>query len=891
MKKISTLLTMLVLLFCGAVVAQAQSKIPGELDLSTSTVDAGTGTLHGSAGWDGSKIDWMTKGNTATIQFENTKADTKYSIISYGGTNQAQVVVNFCITAADGSVFYDATTEPYAVGGFGDKKANKSLPVTNPMPAGNYTLVMTYDNLEEGQSLTVNISKVEFLDSEALPDDPSTNKLGLNIPGVLDGSKATIEKNCSWGSTPSCDDNNCFNWVGDGDIISFPITNTKTSAYAIAFDTATPCEPVTIDFLITDANGQTVYGQTANVVCTGVDGGDWAFKPEGHNTSLPNTDVLPAGNYTLKLTFHQGTNYENFTTNVKDITFTEAGGSGDSFDIDLSTVDTSDSQGNKTLHYMGEGDENCPRLDYPSAGDVAKFAINITKEAAYQMSINYATPMDGMFMTWIITDASGKEVYNQMFNLDPTGAPGDFWTIYKDFDNIPQTPVLPVGAYTLIMKYNIDQNGNIVPGSYNGDENGNFHVNIKRITFTAVAGETPVEANFVRLSGNNLNVDASTPDLYQFDNAEGFTITMNARALDKQKTTWTDPDGVILTDYINIKNNDPVVINVPEGKKIYALAIGGSAQSADRNMNYIYKIDVDDANFFTDAIGSGVKEDAIISSSATYPIKVDGNGPRFALLDFTAAPATKSVSVTCSGNVQQDSWFQIYITEADANAVLGKATPDTPSEGVIFSWEGSEGGAIEKGGKATFEGGDEGENRVNYANTTAAGTTFYTLSLNGNKANINDEGYEKNKTPRIVITLDQALEANDEIAVTAYTNKGDDTKISTPYFLFANGTELLDDDKTFIDLGYDTNTEPSTQTYTVPEAAAGSTSFKITRSKTGTNLFITKLVITRGATGIQTIETVSVRKQSNAVYNLAGQKVGANYKGIVIKNGRKYLQK
>jgi hypothetical protein len=300
---------------------------------------------------------------------------------------------------------------------------------------------------------------------------------------------------------------------------------------------------------------------------------------------------------------------------------------------------------------------------------------------------------------------------------------------------------------------------------------------------------------------------------------------------------------------------------------------------------------VDDVNFFTDAIGSGVKEDAIISSSATYPIKVDGNGPRFALLDFTAAPATKSVSVTCSGNVQQDSWFQLYITEADANAVLGKATPDTPAEGVIFSWEGAEGGAIVKGGTATFEGGDEGENRVNYANTSAAGTTFYTLSLNGNKANVNDEGYEKNKTPRIVITLDQALEANDEIAVTAYTNKGDDTKISTPYFLFANGTELFDDDKTFIDLGYDTNTEPSTQTYTVPEAAAGSNSFKITRSKTSTNLFITKLVITRGTTGIHNVETISVRKQNDAVYNLAGQKVGANYKGIVIKNGRKYLQK
>ena len=106
---------MLVLLL-GVTTAKAQSKIPGELDLSTTVVDAGTGTLHGSAGWTGSIIDWMTKGNTATIQFENTKANTKYNIVSYGGTNQSQVVVNFKITAADGTVFSDATTEPYTTG-------------------------------------------------------------------------------------------------------------------------------------------------------------------------------------------------------------------------------------------------------------------------------------------------------------------------------------------------------------------------------------------------------------------------------------------------------------------------------------------------------------------------------------------------------------------------------------------------------------------------------------------------------------------------------------------------------------------------------------------------------------------------------------------------------
>ena len=61
----------------------------------------------------------------------------------------------------------------------------------------------------------------------------------------------------------------------------------------------------------------------------------------------------------------------------------------------------------------------------------------------------------------------------------------------------------------------------------------------------------------------------------------------------------------------------------------------------------------------------------------------------------------------------------------------------------MYSWESPEGTAVETGGKATFEGDDEGENRVNYKNT-AQGVDYYTLSLNGKKANIDDEGYEKN---------------------------------------------------------------------------------------------------------------------------------------------------
>ncbi len=44
------------------------------------------------------------------------------------------------------------------------------------------------------------------------------------------------------------------------------------------------------------------------------------------------------------------------------------------------------------------------------------------------------------------------------------------------------------------------------------------------------------------------------------------------------------------------------------------------------------------------------------------------------------------------------------------------------------------------------------------------------------------------------------------------------------------------------------------------------------------------------ATGIDNIKATTVVR-SNAIYNLAGQKVGAGYKGIIIKNGKKYIQK
>ena len=44
-------------------------------------------------------------------------------------------------------------------------------------------------------------------------------------------------------------------------------------------------------------------------------------------------------------------------------------------------------------------------------------------------------------------------------------------------------------------------------------------------------------------------------------------------------------------------------------------------------------------------------------------------------------------------------------------------------------------------------------------------------------------------------------------------------------------------------------------------------------------------------TAIETVSAVKAANGNDAIYNLAGQKVGADYKGIVIKNGKRFVQK
>lgn len=57
-----------------------------------------------------------------------------------------------------------------------------------------------------------------------------------------------------------------------------------------------------------------------------------------------------------------------------------------------------------------------------------------------------------------------------------------------------------------------------------------------------------------------------------------------------------------------------------------------------------------------------------------------------------------------------------------------------------------------------------------------------------------------------------------------------------------------------------------------------------------TNAKIHLAVIAASTTGISNISAEEASKQAE-VYNLIGQRVDASYKGIVVRNGRKYLRK
>ena len=165
-----------------------------------------------------------------------------------------------------------------------------------------------------------------------------------------------------------------------------------------------------------------------------------------------------------------------------------------------------------------------------------------------------------------------------------------------------------------------------------------------------------------------------------------------------------------------------------------------------------------------------------------------------------------------------------YVT-TEFTVNVGGGSSETSN--ALFSWEAG----TATGGQVAGNGADAENVKEN------------AIIISSKKANI--------ATDNITITLNEALQAGDVITVTGYKNKNAEGKVVSLYFWFNDNTNMFNDSETWVNIykddtnaDYDSDGEtPNTNTYTVPEGAAGTKVIKLARSKANTNLFVTKFTI------------------------------------------------
>ena len=145
--------------------------------------------------------------------------------------------------------------------------------------------------------------------------------------------------------------------------------------------------------------------------------------------------------------------------------------------------------------------------------------------------------------------------------------------------------------------------------------------------------------------------------------------------------------------------------------------------------------------------------------------------------------------------------------------------------------------------------------------------------------------------------MEGGFKAGDVVTIAGAFNNSDGTKKSA-VDLFVVGAEkaitVLFTTQQFVN-GKLTDDDPVVETYTLEADADalylgrnGNTGTIVTTLKVVRGVVTTLKVVRGGATAIK---NVKVQTADGVVYNLAGQKVGNDFKGVVIKEGKKMLQK
>lgn len=178
----------------------------------------------------------------------------------------------------------------------------------------------------------------------------------------------------------------------------------------------------------------------------------------------------------------------------------------------------------------------------------------------------------------------------------------------------------------------------------------------------------------------------------------------------------------------------------------------------------------------------------------------------------------------------------------------------------------------------------------------AGNITYATVKIHTNTQSVNcikvakSFSTDKKVTDDYVeLTAEGGFKAGDVVSITGVYNNASEKNAAIAIFSGKVGEEasILFKTANFINARL-VNDDPTAQTYTLTQDAA---TLQLGRNG-NTGACITKLTVVRGGTptGISNVEA-SASAKSSTLYNLAGQQVSESYKGIVVKNGKKYLNK
>ena len=166
--------------------------------------------------------------------------------------------------------------------------------------------------------------------------------------------------------------------------------------------------------------------------------------------------------------------------------------------------------------------------------------------------------------------------------------------------------------------------------------------------------------------------------------------------------------------------------------------------------------------------------------------------------------------------------------------------------------------------------------KINTNTTSVQGIKFANSYTTDNASNGNNAE----------LTVEGGFKTGDKVVIAGAFSNSDESKKSAIDIFTLDGTTptVLFTTKQFIN-GRTVADNPEEETFVLTADAE-----KLYLGRNGnTGTFVTTLKVTRDTAGIT--ETLNVKVNSGAIYNLAGQKVDESYKGVVIKNGKKVVIK